>query len=59
MEYGDGEKDGDQKQWQHKDQAEQVELLMDIAIDFILQLCILISCKNILILRFVNYLFKV
>ena len=35
MESGDGKKVGEVKLWLHKDQVEQAELLMGIAIDYI------------------------
>jgi hypothetical protein len=42
MMYGNGVKDGVLRLWLHKGQVEQVELLMDIVIDFILLLYMLI-----------------
>jgi hypothetical protein len=46
IKYGDGKKDGVVKQWHNKEQVEQVELHMDIVIDYILQHYMLILWMN-------------
>ena len=48
MEFGNGRKVGEQKQWPVKEQGEQEEQLMDIAIGYILLLCMRISWISIL-----------
>jgi hypothetical protein len=55
MEYGDGEKDGDQKLWRYKDLVELAEQLMDILIDFILLHFLLILWNNFHNHKYVSY----
>ena len=50
-EYGSGEKVGEVELWLNKEQEELVEQLMDIVIDFTLQLSMPTSWTNILCLK--------
>lgn len=59
MEFGNGPKDGVPKLWLPRDQVEQVELHMVIAIGFTLLHFMPILWKNILHLKSRNFLWKV
>lgn len=57
-EFGSGEKAGEAEQWPNKELEEQEELLMAIAIGYILQLSMPTSWKNILSPKSANCLWK-
>jgi hypothetical protein len=57
-EFGSGGKVGEVEQWPNKEQEEQEEPLMAIAIDSILQLSMPTSWNNILSLKSANCLWK-